>query len=354
VTFLEADYFDGQTARAQRARVRLDGPALLIEFGGGSMRRVALADVQWPERQRHGARVAHIALGAGGGSLHGDGDAAAWDAFVRTLPLRDASGGWVVRAQQSWRGTLAALALLVAVGAAGYVWGVPLAARGVLAATPVSVDAAVGRVAIGSIEGAWLKPTELAAEDRARLADAFARMVAAAHPDAASRPAVDLRFHASRIGPNAFALPGGTIVVTDELVKLMAGRDDIVLGVLAHEVGHVRARHGMRMLVQISLIGAAAGAALGDFSSVLAGVPALLGQLGYSRDAEREADAYSVTMINAAGISPRVMVEFFERLRAWREGPEGKRRGSAPDLGIAFSSHPADAERMAYFESAAR
>lgn len=344
---LAADYFDGHSARAHRAQVEYRDGALEIAFDGGR-RRVALTDVQWPERQRHGSRIAHL---GGGGSLHSD-DAPAWDAFVRSLPRGNDS--LVVRAQQSWRATTAAVLLLVVVAVAGYLWGVPLAARGVLAATPPSADTAVGELALQSIEGRWLQPSKVGAAEQARLTVAFARMVEAAFPDVATRPAYAVRFHASKIGPNAFALPGGTIVITDELVALMAGRDDAVLGVLAHELGHVRARHGMRMLVQVSLIGAATSVALGDFSSVLAGVPALLGQLAYSRDAEREADAESVRMMKAAGIRPDAMVEFFERAERWRQSEEGRKLGAGVDIGIAFSSHPADAERIAYFRGASR
>lgn len=180
-------------------------------------------------------------------------------------------------------------------------------------------------------------------------------MVAAAHPDAASRVPYQLRFHATKsLGPNAFALPGGSIIVTDELVQLLTGHDDAVLGVLAHEFGHVRLRHGMRLVVQVSLLGAATGVALGDFSSVLAGAPALLGQLAYSRDAEREADADSVRLLRSAAISPAAMATFFERVRAWRTSPEGERLGAGIELGIALSSHPADDERLRYFREAAR
>jgi Zn-dependent protease with chaperone function len=345
---LAADYFDGRSARARPARVRHEHGEVVIAFDDGE-RRVPLAQVQWPERQRHGARIAHIAAASGGGSLQSN-DAAAWDAFVRDLPR--AREGLVVRAQQSWRGVLVAVLLLVGLVAGGYHWGVPLAARAVVAVMPLDADVAVGRVALQSVEGRWLKPSQLSVEHRARLAAAFARMVAAAFPDPASRPAYDLRFHASTIGPNAFALPGGTIVLTDELVALLPERDDAVLGVLAHELGHVRARHGMRLVVQVSLLGAATSAALGDFSAVLASVPALLGQMAYSRDAEREADAESVRLMKAAGLSPLAMVEFFERARAWRDSDEGRRRGAGIDVGIAFSSHPADEERIAFFKNA--
>jgi Zn-dependent protease with chaperone function len=350
VALLAADYFDGRSARARPARVHLERGELVIAFDGGE-RRVPLTQVQWSERQRHGARIAHFTAAGGGGSLQCD-DSASWDAFVRALPA--AREGLVVRAQQSWRGVLVAVVLLVAVLAAGYRWGVPLAARGVVAVIPLEADAAVGRVALQSVEGRWLKPSQLASEHRARLAAAFERMVAAAFPDPASRPSYDLRFHASTIGPNAFALPGGTIVLTDELVTLLPDGDDAVLGVLAHELGHVRARHGMRLVVQVSLLGAATSAALGDFSGVLASVPALLGQMAYSRNAEREADAESVRLLKAAGLSPLAMVAFFERARVWRDSDEGRRKGADIDPGIAFSSHPADEERIAFFRDAAR
>lgn len=343
---LAVDYFDGEQARARPARLRLLGRTLHIE-GAGVSRAVDIDRIDWPERQRHGQRVAHLQEG---GALH-CADRAAWDHFVGRLPRRET---WIVRAQQSWRATLAAALALVAVALGGYLWGVPALARGVLAALPLSVDAAVGELARQSIEGRWLAPSRLATADQARIGAAFAHAVTRAFPDPATRPAYTLRFHASTIGPNAFALPGGSIVLTDELVQLVPGRDDVLLGVLAHELGHVRQRHGMKMLVQVSLLGTATGIALGDFSSVLAGVPALLGQLAYSREAEREADRESVDLLRANGLSPALMEVFFEQARAWRDSDAGRRKGADFDPGIALASHPADAERIAFFRAAAQ
>lgn len=343
---LAVEYFDGHQARAQPVRLRLAGRRLHIE-GEGVSREVDIGRIDWPERQRHGPRVAHLQEG---GALH-CADSAAWDRFVRRLPRRES---WVVRVQQSWRATAAAALALIAVAVGGYLWGVPALARGVLALLPSSVDAAVGDVALQSIEGRWLAPSRLALTDRARIAAAFERAVATAFPDGSTRPAYTLRFHASSIGPNAFALPGGSIVLTDELVQLVAGRDDVLVGVLAHELGHVRQRHGMKMLVQVSLLGAATGIALGDFSAVLAGAPALLGQMAYSRDAEREADRESLHLLRANGLPPAVMVVFFEQARTWRDSEAGRKKGANFDPGIALASHPADEERIAFFRDAAQ
>ena len=77
------------------------------------------------------------------------------------------------------------------------------------------------------------------------------------------------------VGANAFALPGGDIVVTDALVKLV-GEGDGLTGVLAHEAGHVEYRHGLRQVIQSSAIGATAALLFGDVSTILSGVPAAL------------------------------------------------------------------------------
>ncbi|HWH83980.1 MAG TPA: M48 family metallopeptidase, partial [Burkholderiaceae bacterium] len=200
------------------------------------------------------------------------------------------------------------------------------------------------------------------AERQQALRAAFAHALAQAGPELARTP-YDLRFHASPargaggrggIGPNAFALPGGTIVVTDEMLALLQGRDDVLIGVLGHELGHVRRRHGMRLLVQTTLIATASSLAWGDFSSVLAAAPALLGQRSYSRDFEREADTDAITLLQANGLSPALMVELFERLAAQRSGAQrDTEHRPAVDLGIALASHPDDAERIARFREAA-
>jgi Zn-dependent protease with chaperone function len=358
---LRADYFDGRSAHAHAVRLALHDGALAID-GEGLALRVPLAGVRWPERQRHGVRSIVLPNGA---TLRCP-DAAAFDALARAAGARESIA---VRVQQSWRLTLGAAALLIAVAVAGYRWGLPAAAHGVLAFVPPSIDERLGASAYESIAGWLLAPSRLPPERQQRLRSAFEQMLARAHTGAARVP-VRLHFHAApRIGANAFALPGGTIVITDELL-LRLERDEVVLGVLAHEYGHVQRRHGMRLLVQTTLLAAATSVAFGDFSGLLAGAPALLGELGYSRDFEREADDDAIAALQANGISPLVMVTLFEALaRPARaaSAPGVHEAASAPDaaraaepaggmaavLGIAFSSHPPDAQRIERLRAAA-
>ena len=393
---LPAEYFDGISARARRVRLHVAHGHLHIEpdeahatAPAGPVLRLPLAEVRWPERTRHGGRVAHFNAG---GSVRAF-DAAAWDAWLRAAGIKESG---VVAAQQSWRRTAAAVLLLLALAAAGFQWGVPWLARAALAAVPASADRAIGDAALRSFDAVLLLPSSVPATRQQAVREAFAQAVARTYP-AGRRPVWELRFHTSprlgmgmgtgtstdakapkaasapnasnpqnaantanpagtpktRLGPNAFALPGGSIVVTDEMLQLLAGRDDVLIGVLGHELGHVRRRHGMRLLVQATLIGTAASIAWGDFSAVLAAAPALLGQSAYSRDFEREADDDAITLLRANGMSPAVMVELFERLAASRTAAGGVDPSGGFDLGIALASHPADAERMQRFRAAA-
>ncbi len=167
---LAADYFDGRSARATPVTLRLAGGLLQVD-GEGVSRREPVGAVQWPERTRHGLRVAHLADGA---SLH-CADALAWDRWMRAGGQRESA---VVRAQQSWRGVIAALVLLVLALAALYEWGVPAASRAVVALVPRSVDAVIGREALASIDQHLMKPSRLPAAQQERLRAAFGRAVA--------------------------------------------------------------------------------------------------------------------------------------------------------------------------------
>ena len=325
---------------------------MLVMAGAGVHRKVPLREVKWPERTRHGVRIAHF---RSGGSVQCS-DAQAWDAWRL-------AGGMVeplvVRMQQSWRWVLASVVALAVMAVVIQQWGVPAMARMVVASTPLAVDKTLGAGSLRAIDSRLMQPSRLPTERQDKLRKALSQAVS--NLPAGSVPAWELVFRKSRIGPNAFALPGGTLVMTDELVDLVDGDEEVLVAVLAHELGHVRHRDGLRMLVQTAALGGLASMVVGDFSTVLAGVPVLLGQASYSRQAEHEADVEAVRIFRAARISPLVMVKLFDRLSASKAAPSKDADGGKGDaglqdswLGIAFASHPADAERIRYFTEAAQ
>ncbi|HWL63941.1 MAG TPA: M48 family metallopeptidase [Steroidobacteraceae bacterium] len=135
---------------------------------------------------------------------------------------------------------------------------------------------------------------------------------------------------------NAFALPGGIIVVHTGLIEATRSPDELA-GVLAHEVQHVELRHGLKGLVkQLGLRGLWA-AFTGDAGGTLAGEAAVqLGSLRFSRAAELQADAGGFDALVARGFDPRGMVDFF--------GTMEKAAGATPPPWL--SSHPTSAERQ--------
>lgn len=139
---------------------------------------------------------------------------------------------------------------------------------------------------------------------------------------------------------NAFALPGGYIVVFRGLLDQMQGENEL-LGVLAHEAGHVAQRHGLKRIARAAMLGIVLSAALGDASglgSVLLDNSSLLLSLAYDRREESQADAFATALLRQRGLDTSGLATLFERLET-QEGWSG--------LPALLSTHPAPAERIA-------
>ena len=139
---------------------------------------------------------------------------------------------------------------------------------------------------------------------------------------------------------NAFALPGGTIVILDELVRRTAA-DDRLLAVVAHELGHVARHHSTQSLLKAAGVGAVTSLLWGDFSGQAANLPAVLAMLDYSRDAEREADEDAVRFLHATGRSAKPMFDALCLLA------EVGREAGTTGLPNILSTHPDIEERIA-------
>jgi Zn-dependent protease with chaperone function len=136
----------------------------------------------------------------------------------------------------------------IAVGVAWVVFaGLPLAAEKAAARVPDNVSQFLGEQALGTFDKGFCRPSALPEDEQERIRNGTLRRVTSGLPDWGR---YGLEFRDCRgVGANAFALPDATIVVTDRMVRL-AQSDEELAAVLAHEVGHVQARHGLRMLLQ--------------------------------------------------------------------------------------------------------
>ncbi len=115
---------------------------------------------------------------------------------------------------------------------------------------------------------------------------------------------------------NAFALPGGQVVIHSELI-LRADSAEELLGVLAHEIQHVEQQHGLRNVIGASGIYMIASAVFGDTSGLLAllsGAAPLLINQSYSRRFETQADVEGFALLQKANINPVGLAIFFEKM----------------------------------------
>jgi predicted Zn-dependent protease len=141
---------------------------------------------------------------------------------------------------------------------------------------------------------------------------------------------------------NAFALPGGFIYVNSGLIN--TANDSELAGVIAHEIGHVAARHSVKKLqatlgYQI-IMSIALGISGQQAMSQAMDVVFNLASLGYSRSDESLADKLSVRYTKRAGFNPRGIITFFEKLKK-----ESKSKGTHYNPTL-LSSHPAIDERI--------
>ncbi len=143
---------------------------------------------------------------------------------------------------------------------------------------------------------------------------------------------------------NAFAAPGGYIVLYSGLVERMETPEELA-GVLAHEMQHVVQRHSTQAIARAVGLQLFFALVLGDPGG-LTGLAGNLGLLHFMRSDERSADEAGMAAMMRAGIDPQGMVEGFRKLRA-----EGGDNGAA----FAYlSTHPPLEERIQYLQEQAR
>ncbi|MFZ7128180.1 MAG: M48 family metallopeptidase [Desulfobacterales bacterium] len=161
-----------------------------------------------------------------------------------------------------------------------------------------------------------------------------------------------LPVHRKRWRILAFALPAGTIIFTDEMVRI-AENDDELLSVFAHEIGHVAHRHAMRRVVQDALLSFAVLSVTGDASGVselFLGLPVLLTEYAYSRGFEREADRFALGYLVENQIPPVHFADILvriERTDASRPAASGHEKWSNY-----ISTHPPTEARIKAFKAA--
>ena len=326
-----ADYFDGRTSARHPVRVRRDMGMLHVS-GPGVDFAVQLGDVR---AQPPVAGTRHLLRLPAGAELDTDDAAAVRSIFPQDL-RRDE---WLRRLEGRWTPALAALlAIGVFTGWMGF-FGLPMAAQWAAAKVPDPIARELGEQTLAAFDRTFCGPS-LVAEGRQRiLRDGIAAVLVGELPGH-----YGLAFRSCpAIGANAFALADGTIVVTDDLVRL-AANDEELGAILAHEIGHVVYGHPLRLALQSAGVAILVSTLAGDavsVSSLAVALPTVLMQSGYSRALEDEADAFAIQRLVEVRISPAHLANMLERLEAEHRGAGAKTE--ATDY---LSTHPATAMRI--------
>jgi Zn-dependent protease with chaperone function len=339
-----ARYFDGHDARMHPVSLTVAGGRLHIA-APGLARSVALDAVKPTEPFARAPLM--LRLDGGGRCELPPGPASA--ALLDALGYRR---GMVARWQSHRLRALLALPLLAALMALLYLGVLPVLTSPIAATLPLTVDLDLGRSELDAMEKhGELQPSQLSPE---RIAEVEALLTQALPP----HPRLPIRLvlsSAAPDGPNASALPDGTIVVTDSLVHLFEtpdGRLDAdgkaeLLAVLGHEVGHIERRHRMHKLAQRSLAAVLSSVLFGDVSAMAGMLPARLSSLHYSRDMEMEADDHAVALLRRKGLGSKPVVRMLAALQSVERNGAEAPRGLDAVAQRYLSTHPATAERIA-------
>lgn len=327
----EATFFDGRSAQRRAVRLSFQADGIAILENGAEIAFWRYADLRPADAPKDTLRIS--ATSAPELARLEVRDAALMDAIATRCPdLRRRRRSGEIRGAKIVVWSLAAAVSLVLT----VVYLVPAFADRLAPLVPIALERRLGEAVDSQVRAMFGEetcdtPAGVAALDR--LGERLAGATDLPMP-------IDIAVLPSDV-PNAAALPGGQVYVFDGLLKLAESPDELA-GVIAHELGHVEGRDGLRKLLETSGSAFLLGLLFGDVTgggAIVFGARVLVDS-NYSRQTEATADDYAARLMLSVGRPPAALGALLDRLGG---------SGSA----LAFiSSHPVTAERMAELEAA--
>ncbi|MBA4417025.1 MAG: hypothetical protein C0392_03800 [Syntrophus sp. (in: bacteria)] len=327
-----ATYFDGKSSRPHPVTVSFDGMTLRI--AGEDLLTwlsVPLRDCTIDPPLGQALRV--IRLPDGG--LFETGNMPAFKEMERQ---RGVNKGLrcVHFLESNWKTVVGCMICLVVFAGVFLMYGIPFLAARAANSIPTDLMETMSRETLKVLDSRFLKPSQLPREKADRVRLLFQRV--AKEVDRNGHYRLEFR-KGGLLGPNAFALPSGIILVTDELV-LLSRNDPGISGIIAHEIAHIKKRHALRQILQGAGVFLLISAFTGDITSIstlAASLPILFVESGYSREFEREADRVAGRYLIQKGWGTKPYCDILEQLT------KGQRE--YPQL-TALSTHPRTKERI--------
>lgn len=219
-------------------------------------------------------------------------------------------------------------------------YGLDILVAGAVWMTPPALVHEMDRGTLATLDRFMTEPSDMSQAEQDRVSAIYDRVIDALPQETRGTHDFNLQFRdMPGAGPNAFALPGGTMVMTDAMVSQFR-QDDVLAGVLGHEIGHVVGEHSLRRLYRslggYILIALMAGDTGPILDEILLEGNVLL-SLSYGRGQETEADEFGLQLAHDAGFDPRGLRSFFTTLDD--ENPLGEPMEW-------MSTHPSNARRI--------
>ena len=346
---LSGQYFDGITSNGCSAELQLNGQTIEVSWAEGRQVidvhtlavEAALGSV--PRKVTWGAEAYFVSTD----------HSALEDLAARTNA--PSTSAWIGRLESSFVSVAAAAVFCVVFLVVVAVYVVPTATSAIAVRLPASVSQQMAATTLANLDQVFDR-SQLASARQDQLREYFG-----------SHGGKDIEVFFRReqrfVGANALTLSSTTMVFTDAIVALMEN-DEHLLAVYLHELGHARMHHVEQTLLQTvgwAVVLTFITGDIGGVGELILTLPLTLGQAAYSREYERQADAFAVAELQRYGIDPEVFAQALEQLERSHTG--ASESGSADGIVdksmqvqrsiLEFlSSHPVTRERIAAIRSA--
>ena len=336
---MQGRYLSGKTSKHALARLEVfsDQSVFVVTANPEERIRFDRTDIRIASRLGNTPREIYL----GDNQLFTTDDNEAADALLRSLTGKNHS--WLHKLESNLPVIFVALVLTVLFVAAGTRYGIPKTADFIAHKFPnFTIEKFSDGLAV--LDQSLLEPSKLDEEQQQRLEQVFQPFL---QTHAGLNPRIYFR---SGIGPNALALPNGEIVFTDELIAL-ADKDDELIAVLLHELGHLQHKHIARRAIQDAMMTLMVLFIIGDVGSadLVTAIPTLLLDLSYSREFEREADQYAVEQLLAADIPVEHFASIMQKLHDHGKDQDGEE--AYFEMPPYLSTHPDAEERIMLMKS---
>ena len=333
---ITGEFFENGSSRANRSKILIEKKVVSVFRGSKCIyRQIAIDSVQDGR---------NIFLQNGSLFIADDQLTANHSKF-----LTSTTEGWLSAFDQLGLKTLTILLAIIVILILGYRYALITFSPTIVKLFPYEWEKQIGKATFDSLNRTLLDETELPTQRVNTLKQRAKNILNQANLH--SYPSIEF-MKSDIIGANALALPGGPIIVTDDLVKLLKD-DELVLGVIAHEIAHIQERHSLHQIVEIVGLSSLAWLIFGLDEGILEEV-ALVGinlwSMKKSRDFEKDSDLLALEFLENAGLKKKSFILAIEKLTE-HFCSKSKLDKSDCLTGVKsgwLATHPTGAERLKY------